>query len=435
MHILIASPYLPWPLSEGGRVAQYRTFEALRNSCDITLIIPIYKQSEIEDVKHFESLFPNIHVNAVKCFNQPPPLTYKKKIKLTVKRIINKILLTPPQVQHKNKDNSLPHYPFNCLNPEFVRTVINKYETGCDIFQSEFAEMLSLGPIMYGKLPTIFVHHQLHFVYARRFMEASATTNVYAKYLTEKMICEEHAHLNTFNTTLVFSETDKKALTTFCPDINIHVSPFPCPEEPLNSAPTISKPIKHFVFVASENHRPNVEGFIWFMQHVWKLIKNQIPDAKIEVIGKWSHEGQTQMPNHQDIIFTGFVKNLTPALTNKIMIVPVWIGSGIRTKILAAWGAACPVVTTTVGVEGLPGESNNHFITADTEILFANACIKLSQDLKAQNRITKNGLDLVQTHYSLNGVKNTRLNIYNELIQSTKTNKLRKTPNMVSQFI
>ena len=109
------------------------------------------------------------------------------------------------------------------------------------------------------------------------------------------------------------------------------------------------------------------------------------------------------------------------------MIVPVWVGSGIRTKILAAWSAGCPVVTTSVGVEGLPGKSGEHFIAADDAPAFASACVELSQNLIKLNRIAANGLELVQKHYSLAAVRQARLEIYERLLnkQNAENGKLK----------
>jgi hypothetical protein len=148
--------------------------------------------------------------------------------------------------------------------------------------------------------------------------------------------------LNTFDSAIVFSQADRQALAAFSPHLDIHVSPFPSPEEPLPSPVRFVLACKRFVFVASELLRPNADALSWFMKEVWPAVKNDLPDASIEVIGKWSLEAQSRVPNHEEIRFVGFVPELGKALQNKIMIVPVWIASSIRTKILAAWGASMP---------------------------------------------------------------------------------------------
>jgi hypothetical protein len=198
--------------------------------------------------------------------------------------------------------------------------------------------------------------------------------------------------------------------------LQVQVSTFPSPEEPPTEPRTFAGVTKHFVFVASESHKPNVDGLQWFMKDVWPGIKRQLPGAAIEVIGKWSPAAQMNLANHEDVVFAGFVPELTKALENKIMVVPVWIGSGIRTKILAAWNSSCPVVTTTIGVEGLPGRPGEHFIVADEAAGFASACVELAENVTKLNQIAGNALELVQNNYSLAAVRRTRMEIYEQLL-------------------
>jgi glycosyltransferase involved in cell wall biosynthesis len=408
MHILIASPYLPWPLVEGGRVAQYRTFEAMRDVCTFTLVAPVRGAHGMADARSFAKMFPNVRVEAI-----PSGDSYGSPRPALAHRAADKLLrrISPPKPLEM-----APWYPFERLSPHYVTALERQLAQGCDILQAEFAEMLSLGPFVTGRAPSIFVHHQLHFVYARRYLEANGEGGAYAQYVTQRMIQEEAAYLNTFDSVIVFSDVDRGVLKNFCPTLDVSVSPFPSPEDPAPTAIPFDKPATRFVFVASESHRPNYEGLRWFMKEVWPAVKSALPDSSMDVIGKWSHAAQTSLPNYEDISFSGFVPDLRKSLQNKIMIVPVWVGSGIRTKILAAWSASCPVITTTIGVEGLPGQSGDHFIIADEASAFARVCVELSQNVSKLNRIAANGLDLVQKRYSLEAVRKTRLDVYEKLL-------------------
>jgi glycosyltransferase involved in cell wall biosynthesis len=405
MRILVASPYIPWPLSEGGKVAQFRTYEALRESCQFTLVVPVYSESDAEDAAQFSKRFPNVTVEAAVCYGPKP-----SALKSAVKKVRDSL-----RGEKKTQAaEPVPFYPFHLLPENFLAAVDRQLEKGCDIFQAEFAEMLSFGPFIAGRAPSVFVNHQLHFVYARRFMEANGA-NAKARYLTERIVREEAAFLRSFDATIVFSGVDRDALGTLCPDISISVSPFPSPEETQSPSPFTSG-TRRFVFVASEIHGPNVDGLRWFMKEAWPSIKRALPGAIIEVIGKWSPASQAAMPLHEDILFSGFVPDLGQALQNKIMIVPVWIGSGIRTKILAAFSSFCPVVTTTVGVEGLPGRNGEHFLIGDDAAGFSVACIALAQDVNKMNLIASNGLDLMRNTYTLAAVRKTRMKIYEDLL-------------------
>jgi len=415
--ILIATPYVPWPPSEGGRISQFRTMEALRGECEFTLVIPIHKEEEERHAMDLGKRLPHVRVVPVRCYYIAPPPGPRQRIKRILRNIVR--ILFPP-LKKKTKSAATPetalYFPFAPLPKAFLEALDREISNRHDIFQAEFVEMLSLGPWVRGRLPSVFIHHQIHAVYAKRFLESANCMGAYSAYLAKRMEAEEKAFLPFFHQVVVFSEVDRRELLAICPELPVVSSPFPCPEEPVAELPAVENPTPSFVFVASEIHTPNTEGLIWFMREVWPKLKNTIPSATLEVIGRWSEAGQISVPGSEQIQFSGFVENLTLALQGKIMIVPLWVGSGIRTKILGAWGAGCPVVTTSVGVEGLPGRSGEHFLAADTAEDFARACQALSSNVDTYRRIAAAGHGLVQKEFSMAAVRNRRLKIYEKLL-------------------
>ena len=416
--ILIVTPYVPWPPSEGGRISQFRTLEALRGACEFTLVIPIHKEEEENHAKELALRLPHVRVLPVRCYYKAPPPGPRQRIKRILAIGLRPLLPSP-----KKKSEAVASlepalfFPFTPLPKAFLETLDREISNGHDIFQAEFVEMLSLGPWVRERLPSVFIHHQIHAVYAKRFLESAHRQNPNSAYLAKRMEAEEKAFLPFFHQVVVFSEVDRRELLAICPELPVVSSPFPCPEEPLAELPRVQTPAPRFVFVASEIHTPNTEGLIWFMREVWPKLKKSKPSATLEVIGRWSEFGQKSVPDSEQIQFSGFVENLTLALQGKIMIVPLWVGSGIRTKILGAWGAGCPVVTTSVGVEGLPGASGEHFLTADTAEDFARACQLLASDVNTYRRIAAAGHGLMQNEYSLASVRSRRLEIYEKLLE------------------
>jgi glycosyltransferase involved in cell wall biosynthesis len=310
----------------------------------------------------------------------------------------------------------LPYYPFHNLHPDFVKAVDEELDKGYDIFQAEFCEMLSLGPIVGDRAKKLFIHHQLHFIYAERFLNNLQKPSANAIYLTERIKLEEKAFLQKCDAVVTFSEIDAALLREFCPGLSVDVSPFPAPENPDKQNRDVLGEICEFVFIASEVHSPNTMGLRWFMEEVWGKIKSNLPNIRISVVGHWSKKAQSEIPNYSAIDFQGFVPSLQTALQHKIMIVPIWIGSGIRTKILAAWSCGTPVVSTTIGAEGLHGDAGKHFLIADDPNEFAQACLQLAVNVEKRNSLIRNGLENLQQHYSLDAVKDRRLEIYQKLV-------------------
>lgn len=418
LKVVIATPCLPWPLTEGGRVAQYRTLEALGDACDFTLVFPAYTWPDLEGAREFSARMPNVRVEAVRCADIAKFPLKPSQVARMLRARVRPLFATAARSQAETLG-----YPFGPLNPRFTAAVADHVSRGCDIFQAEFSEMLSLGPLISRTCPSVLVHHQPHFLYAKRFLEAVPKIEPGADYLFQRMQVEERSFLETFDATIVFSDIDQAALREFCPGLAVHSSPFPAPLEPAAEAPIFDAPIQEFAFIGSAGHPPNVQGLTRFVGEAWPAIQQRLPQATLEVIGNWPPSARTQVANGNGVRFLGHVPDLA-MLRDKIMVVPVWIGSGIRTKILSAWSIGCPVVTTTIGAEGLSGIDGEHYLAADSPKELAEACIKLSRDTAMLNRLCANGLAIAHQRYSLAAVRERRLEIYAELL-GTSSNATR----------
>jgi glycosyltransferase involved in cell wall biosynthesis len=405
-------------------VAQYRTLEALQKSCDFTLLFPAFSKEQEDDADIFSAKLPKIKVRPVRCYEPmaPPPPPAKPTVRKMVVAMLRKMFPAPQAQQHPSLPKSappllepLPYYPFHNLHPHFVKAVDEELDKDYDIFQAEFCDMLSLGPLVGVRAKKLFIHHQLHFIYSERFLNSLKQPSAQARYLASRMRCEERAFLETFDCAVVFSEVDAKLLKDFCPKVQVEVSPFPSPENPTSYLTITAGEVYEFVFVASESHRPNAMGFAWFMEEVWPIIKKKLPNASITVVGIWSPHAQASLPNNADIQFSGFVPELSSVLAGKIMVVPLWVGSGVRTKILAAWSCGVPVVSTGIGAEGLPLVDGEHILLADDAPSFAKACLGLAADSNQSQKLVRNALELMSGEFSLDAVKKRRLEIYGEL--------------------
>ena len=423
LNILIVTSYLPWPISEGGRVAQLRVLQSLRNDSKFTIIYPvIYPGGELPAHELAEK-FPQLDIIPVPVYEQPPkiqPLPLRAKIRKQLVRLLRRLFPVPKVSNNLNivqKKAPFPWYIFQPVYPNLVDELERQIESKkYDIVQIEFTDLMSLGVAVSNRIPSIFVHHQLHFMYEQRCSENGASNSGGSRYLRERMRLEEREYLKLFDRVITFSDVDERLLNEFCPGIKAVSSPFPTPEDPVQQVEWNSAGWTSLCILASEGNPPNVQGLDRFMREVWPILKIKYPGLKIEVIGKWSDCGRSQVHAAEDLEYSGFVPDLRTALKNKIMLVPVWIGSGIRTKILAAWAAACPVITTSVGVEGLPGRPGEDYFVADSAEDFVNCCRELVENHEKRNKIAKNGWNIAKEHFSLEAVRQKRLSIYNELI-------------------
>jgi glycosyltransferase involved in cell wall biosynthesis len=129
-------------------------------------------------------------------------------------------------------------------------------------------------------------------------------------------------------------------------------------------------------FIGLYSYLPNLEGMQWFIQNCWPLVKREIPNARLRLIGK-DTDGPLR-PNFPDIDCLGFVEDPASEIASwSAMVVPVLHGAGTRVKIADAFSRKCPVVSTPLGAFGYQVESGRELLIAGTASDFAAACISL----------------------------------------------------------
>jgi glycosyltransferase involved in cell wall biosynthesis len=158
---------------------------------------------------------------------------------------------------------------------------------------------------------------------------------------------------------------------------------------------------RHVLSVATMFYPPNVEGVYWFATEIFQLIRRAVPDAQFYIVGSRPPERITRLGvEGSGIVVTGYVPNLETLISqSRVLVVPVHSGSGMRVKILEAFARGIPIVSTTVGVEGIDARPGEHLLVADDPEGFAQAVVQLLQDRALANRVAQAGRALVEARY------------------------------------
>ncbi len=159
---------------------------------------------------------------------------------------------------------------------------------------------------------------------------------------------------------------------------------------------------KNIVTLGTLHYPPNADGIRWFVQEVFPLIRRRELDATLTIIGKNPPADfyQLQAKYPQSIEVTGYVQDLTPHLEKAaLMVIAVRAGGGMRVRILEAFAREMPVVTTTVGLEGIEARPGEDILVEDTPEEFAEAVLRLMEDPGLGSRLAKKGRLLVEQHY------------------------------------
>lgn len=164
---------------------------------------------------------------------------------------------------------------------------------------------------------------------------------------------------------------------------------------PADAAPTL-------VFTGSMDWKANQDGLFWFMDEIWPLIAAARADASLAVIGKNPPASMVDAARSRGLNwrFTGFVNDIRPHAKGAAYVIPLRIGGGTRIKAFEAMAMGLPIVSTALGVEGLPVSPEEHFLEANEARAFAGAVLRLLGDHALRARLAGDARKLVEENFS-----------------------------------
>ena len=220
--------------------------------------------------------------------------------------------------------------------------------------------------------PITYIGHDLHFLRTQR--EAELTANEKLLREANKWQKREFDVFKQVQNVLYFSDVEIDEIHKIAPEQTALTIPLyvldalevqrretECPE---------------LLFVAGFNHPPNIDAAIWFVQDIFPLIKESLPDVQLHIVG--SNPSSKVLALASDAIKVhGYVSD--EELTNlysmtACAVVPLRFGAGVKGKVLEAIQHCVPLVTTSVGAEGIPNAETVMYI-ADQPLDFASSVI------------------------------------------------------------
>lgn len=167
--------------------------------------------------------------------------------------------------------------------------------------------------------------------------------------------------------------------------------------------PTARQPgVQNILTLGTLRYPPNADGVRWFLREVFPLVRQQTPEATLSIAGRNPPQDLLQLAEGFGgaARVLGFVPDLTPLMqASALVVVPVRAGSGMRVRILEAFAQGMPVVTTTVGLEGIQAVPGRDALVADTASDFADAVVRLLRDPALQEQLAVNGRRLAEQRY------------------------------------
>jgi glycosyltransferase involved in cell wall biosynthesis len=131
------------------------------------------------------------------------------------------------------------------------------------------------------------------------------------------------------------------------------------------------------LFLGSFRHLPNVEALDWFLREVFPRIRKDEPRARLVIVGS-DPPPRHSLRDPQAIEMIGFVEDVRePLMRYSVFVCPILAGSGVRVKLLEAFAAGIPVVSTRLGAEGLADRDGDICALADDPAEFAKHAVHL----------------------------------------------------------
>ncbi len=166
--------------------------------------------------------------------------------------------------------------------------------------------------------------------------------------------------------------------------------------------PSEEKPLAHsMVFTGSMDWLPNDDAILYFMREVMPLIRKDVPDATLTVVGRNPTPALVELGKaNPSLTITGRVDDVRPYMDSAAAyIVPLRIGGGTRLKIFEAMAMEKAVVSTTVGAEGLPLTDGVELLLADEPAAFARAVVRVLTDSAYANELGRRAASIVRKSY------------------------------------
>lgn len=255
----------------------------------------------------------------------------------------------------------------------------------------------------YSKVKILYYGHDLHFL--RDYREYILTNN------EEKLIQSNYWKkielelMSKVDVALYPSVTEVEEIKKINSEIEVKAIPAYLFED-FHVIERNIKSTKNVMFVGGFAHTPNIDAVLWFVNNVWDEIKKELPSVKFYIIGSKPTKDILSLAS-EDIIVTGFVSD--DELKNyykstRIAVVPLRYGAGIKGKVVEALYEQIPIITTSVGSEGL-FDAENYMTIEDDANNFACKLIQMYNDEEKLFELSQSGKDYCSNYFSYESFK------------------------------
>jgi len=159
------------------------------------------------------------------------------------------------------------------------------------------------------------------------------------------------------------------------------------------------------MFIGGFIHPPNEEGIIWFIEYILPLVRKRIPDIHLTIVGSEPTERLLSMANDH-VTVTGYVEDVSAYFQDsRVFVSPLRHGAGVKGKIGQSFSYGLPVVTTSIGAEGMRLTDGYNALITDSETEFANKVVDLYTDKFLWQKLSANSRQVIRDQFSFEAIR------------------------------
>jgi glycosyltransferase involved in cell wall biosynthesis len=171
------------------------------------------------------------------------------------------------------------------------------------------------------------------------------------------------------------------------------------------------------LFTGTMDYRPNVDAVVWFVARVWPLVLDRVPQARFRIVGRAPTRAVRALTRSRGVEVTGEVADVAPFFAEAAAYVaPLRIGGGSRLKLLEACAHGVPIVSTSLGAEGIDLTRGREALVVDAPGQFAEALVGLLRDRAGRRVLAEAGRALVESRYDWRAIVPRLEGLYDDLV-------------------
>jgi glycosyltransferase involved in cell wall biosynthesis len=389
MRILILTPRVPWPPTDGGRIAMARLAESLARA-----------GAEVEVL----SLNPRKHRVAVEA---PLPL---QAVDIDTSKLLAPSL--------RALTGRAPFLVTRFVSADFrdaLRAALRRFEP--DLVQIESPFLLPYAGIVRAEsrarvvLRSLNVEFRIWESLARN--EKSALRRLSLRRIASTLRDYEVRHLDTCDAIVPISAADAADFRNLGSTRPMHVAP--CGVIPAADREVAPEPWTAG-FLGSLDYRPNQEAVQWLVDELWPRVMELEPKARLSIGGSAPPEWLRDRARGRSIDFLGYVEDAEAFMQRMaVVLAPLFAGGGMRIKVLEAMALGRPIVATPLGAGGIDVEDGRDIILAGDAASFAAALVRLLRDPEAATRLGNAARATVAARYDSDAIGRELLAFYRSL--------------------